>query len=196
MKTVINYAMSCVVFSMCLSSVCSAASAPGKDEAAVAAEVGKMFKITSTATRLTSPAVEKIMEKGAAIYDVKVKVIGPDGHAVQSHKVKIVKKGGAVSRFFSPSTNQQCPVLKKMIRKDFNLKTQQDLKAIEAALDELYPISNSFGGRDKKAKTIIRKDDSVIFVRGVFFKNLRGFIFKTDKNGSIVDVSYSLRIKR
>ncbi len=196
MKTIMNRAIACVMFSMCLSHVCSAAPAAGREEAAVASEVSKMFKITSTATRLHSPEVEKIMEKGAAIYDVKVRIAGPDGYGIRNHNVKVVKKGNAVTKFSSLSTSKQCPVLQETIRKDFKLKTQQDLKAMEAALDTIYPISNSFGGRHKKAKAIIRKDASVIFVRGEFIKNLKGFIFKTDKNGSIVDVSYSLTIKR
>ncbi|MBT3200648.1 MAG: hypothetical protein HN350_12115, partial [Phycisphaerales bacterium] len=185
-----------VTFAICLPYVCSAAAPGGGDEAAVAEKVAKMFKITSTATKLSSPAVEKIVEKGAAIYDVKIKVIGPDGRGIQNHKIKVLKKGDAITQFASLNTNKQCPVLQKMIRKDFKLKTQQDFKALEAALDTLYPISDSFGGRDKKAKAIIQKDSSVIFVRGEFFKKFKGFIFKTDKNGSIVNVSYSLGIAR
>jgi len=195
MKTTFKYAIPFVMFSVCLSQICSAAATPGGDEAAVAAEVKKMFKITSKATKLSSPAVEKVMEKGAAIYDTKVTITGPDGGS-GIYNVKVIKKGSAITQFSSPSTTQKCPGLKQLIRKDFKLKTEQDTKTLEAALDVLYPISKAFGERDKKAKAIIRKGTTVTFIRGEFFKNLKGYIFTTDAGGAIVSVDYSLRIKR
>ena len=193
MKTVFGSVLIGVVCFLILSQVCSADATGKGDEATVAAEVRKMFKITTEATRWRSAAVEKVMEAGAGLYDVKVTIAGPDGRS--SQKIRVIKKGSAVTKISAPSTNQACPKLQGLIKKDFKLKTEQDAKTVEAALDELHPISDAFGAKDKKAKKIIQEGDGFIFVRGEFFKNLKGFIFKTDKDGSILNVSYSLKIK-
>ena len=168
-----------------------AAETASEEETLVAAEVNKMYKVTSTATRLTSPALKKVTD--AAIYDVKVKITGPQSSS--SSSLKVIRRNKAVTTLRYPSTNQLCPWLKTMIKKTFRLQTEENAKALEAALDVLYPLSDSFGGRDKKAKAIRREGRSVTFVRGVFFKNLKGFVFEADENGSIVNVSYSLRVK-
>jgi len=169
-----------------------AAAKASDEEAQVAAEVSKMYKVSSEATRLTSSSLAKVTD--GVVYDVKVTITGPNSR--QSHRIKVIKEGKAVSKLSSPTTNQSCPVLKKMIKKKFALKTEQDARILEAALDELYPISDSFGGRDKKVKAIKRQGANFIFVRGVFFKKLSGFIFETDGKGAVTDVKYSLRIKK
>jgi hypothetical protein len=169
-----------------------AAEAPSKEEAFVAAEVCKMFKVTSTAKELKSAALKKVTD--ASIYDVKVRISDPDGSSSGS-SLKVIKQNKTIALLERPSTNQPCPWMKTLINKTFKLKTEQDAKTLEAALDELYPISDSFGGRDKKAKAIRRQGRTVTFVRGVFFKKFGGFVFETDENGSIVNVRYSLKIK-
>jgi len=169
-----------------------AAVAPSKDEAFVAAEVCKMFKVTSTAKELKSAAIKKVTD--ASIYDVKVRVTGPDGSPI-GLSMKVVKRNKTVTELDSPNTNQSCPRVKTLINKTFKLKTEQDAKTLEAALDELYPISNSFGGRDKKVKAIRRQGQTVTFVRSTFFKKLGGFVFETDANGAIMNVRYSLKIE-
>ena len=195
MKTVCSSVLMGVMCSMILSQACSAAATDKGDEAAVAAEAMKLFKITAKATRRRSAAVENVMGPGAALYDVTVRIAGPDEGASIS-ELKVIKAGGAVTPICAPSTNQPCPELQKLIKKRFTLKTEQDAKAVEAVLDALYPISDSFGGRDKKAKKIVRTGNGFTFVRGEFFKALKGFLFETDANGSIVRVSHSLEIKR
>jgi len=166
-----------------------AAGAPSKDEAFVAAEVCKMFKVTSTAKELKSAAIKKVTD--ASIYDVKVRVTGPDGSPI-GLSMKVVKRNKTVTELDSPNTNQSCPRVKALINKTFKLKTEQDAKTLEAALDELYPI---FGGRNKKAKAIRRQGQTVTFVRSAFFKKLGGFVFETDANGAIMNVRYSLKIE-
>ncbi len=168
-----------------------AAETASKEEALVAAEVSKMYKITSTASTLDSEAIKKVTD--AKIYNVKVKITGPGRRS--SSSLKVIRRNKVITDLETPSTNQPCPWLKTMINKTFSLKTEANAKTLEAALDVLYPISDSFGGRDKKAKAIRRHGRTVTFVRGVFFKNLKGFVFETDENGSIVNVSYSLRVK-
>jgi hypothetical protein len=169
-----------------------AAGAPSKAEEFVAAEVCKMFKVTATAKELKSAVIKKVTD--AVIYDVKVRVSDPDGSSSGS-SLKVIKQDKTIILLESPSTNQPCPWMKTLINKTFKLKTEQDAKTLEAALDELYPISNSFGGRNKKAKAIRRQGRTVTFVRGTFFKKLGGFVFETDATGSIVNVRYSLKIE-
>jgi len=170
-----------------------AAKTPTSDEALVAAEVSKMFKVTSTATKLDAAALKEVTD--ATMYDVKVKIAGPGGGSSRSSLIA-VKQGKTVTTLSRPSTSQDCPGLKTMLKKTFKLKSDANAKALEAVLDALYPISDRFGGKDKKAKAIKREGAKFIFVRGEFFKNLKGFIFETDSSGSVVKVTYSLRIKR
>ena len=208
MKRLINYA---IVGAMCITTICSAkprlsgdgsvgivggrsSKAVSPEEKAVGEEVKKMFKITTKATKLDAPAVTKILDNGAGLFDVEVRVTGPDGGS-SIHKMMVSKKGSAITQFVEPSTNQKCPALQKMISKTFKLKTEADAKTLEAAIDVLDPISDGFGGKDKKAKKIIKNKDGFTLIRGMFFKKLKGYIFRTDSSGKIVDVSYSLEIK-
>ena len=66
---------------------------------------------------------------------------------------------------------------------------------LEGFLDQLYPISDSFGAKDKKAKAIKKSGNKIILIRGEFFKKLKGYIFDTDASGTILKVDYSLGIK-
>ena len=164
------------------------------DEKAVGEEVKKMFRITTKAKKLSAPAVAKILDKGAGLYNVEVRISSPDG-STGIHKIMVVKQGSAITQFSEPSTNQKCPELQKMISRTFKLKSEADAKTLEAAIDVLDPISDAFGGKDKKAKKIIKNKDGFTLIRGEFFRKLKGYIFKTDNSGAIVDVSYSLEIK-
>ncbi|MFT5131415.1 MAG: hypothetical protein ACI8W8_005051 [Rhodothermales bacterium] len=162
-----------------------------EENALIGAEVRKLYKLRTKAESLSSEAVSKVTN--AKVYSVKVTIAGPDGET--SEKIKFVKDGDAFSTITRPSTNEKCPELKALIKKDFRLKTEEDAKALEAALDALYPLSEHFGGKDKKAKAIRRTANSVTFVRGEFFKDFKGYVFETDDNGAIVEVRYSLGIK-
>lgn len=162
-----------------------------EDEALIAAEVQKMFKVTSVATKLDSPALKKVTD--AAIYDVKVTVKGPDSSSTTS-TIRMMKGAGGIVALKSPTTNESTPWLMDLIKKDFKLKTNEDAKTVEDALDVLYPISDSFGGKDLKAKAIKREDGQVTFIRGEFFDHLKGFIFEIDEKGTISKVHYSLKL--
>jgi len=82
------------------------------------------------------------------------------------------------------------PKLKSAIRKDFRLKSQKDAELLQQALDSVCKITSS---SDKRTKAIIHKGDEWIFVRGTFFKKIKGFIFKVS-NGVITEIKYSLGI--
>ena len=169
-----------------------AAENSAEEDALVAAEVKKLFSVTSSATKVESQALSQVTD--AAIYDVKVKVKGPESSSTS--KVRVMKGSQGVKALPRPSTNQACPWLKELIKKDFKLKTEKDAEILEAALDTLYPISDGFGGKDKKAKAIRKQDGRIVFIRGEFFKDLKGFVFQTDESGAITEVNYSLKLKR
>ncbi len=170
----------------------AAAEDSSEEAAAVAAEVRKLFKVSTAARKLESEALKKVTD--AAIYDVDVTVKGPDGSSKST--VRVMKGSGGITALERPSTNQACPWLKDLIRETFKLKTEEDAKTLEAALDTLYPVSDRFGGADKKAKAIKKGMNRFVFVRGEFFKDLKGFVFETDESGGISSVKYSLKLKR
>ena len=180
-----------LIYSLIAPQICAAEISP-EENMQIGTAVRKLYKLKTKATRLESPALEKVTD--AALYNVKVTIVGPDSNTLES--VKVVKRGDQVSTIRSPSTNQECPGLKALLKKGFTLKTDDDAKAIETVLDLLYPLSDSFGGKDKKAKATLREGKTVTFVRGEFFKDLKGYVFKTDENGSVQEVRYSLSIKR
>jgi len=111
MKTVFNIALVAVVCCMAATHVRSAAKTPD-DAAQIAAEVSKMYTVSSEATKLASPALAKVTD--GVVYKVKVTFTGPDSR--QSTRIKVIKEGKTIRKLDSPSTNQDCPGLKKMIK--------------------------------------------------------------------------------
>jgi hypothetical protein len=156
------------------------------------AEVKKIYKVTNSSSKINLVAYERVT--AATIYDVKVIIKGPDGSS-SSSPMKLIKHNNKITSLTYPSTNQPCPELKALIKKSFKLKTAKDAKMLEGFLDQLYPISDSFGGKDKEAKAIKKSGNKIILIRGEFFKKFKGFIFETDASGSVIKVDYSLGIK-
>ncbi len=58
----------------------------------------------------------------------------------------------------------------------------------------MYPLK-SFGS-DKKVKAIKKTATGWTFIRGIFFKNKKGFEVATDDKGVIQSIGYRLRIKK
>ena len=169
-----------------------AADVTPEENAEVAAAVRKLYKMKTKVKRIDSPAMQAVTD--AVLYDVNVRVEGPDGSSTET--VMLIKKGDSHDTIAPPHTNQDYPELKALIKEGFTLKSDADAKTFEAVLDLLFPIHEGFKDKDEKAKAILREANRVTFIRGEFFKDLKGFIVKTDDAGAIVDVDYSLRIKR
>ena len=140
-------------------------------------------------SRMDEPALKKVFD--APFFDVKV-TINQGGSETQTSDVKVARVGQELVNVSLPSTTEQMPKLKQMFKPTFKLRSEQDAKAVEAALDVLYPISNSFGGEDLKAKAIKHAGNKWMFIRGAFFQKHKGFAFTTGADGAITAVEYSL----
>lgn len=168
-----------------------AADVTAEEAKLIGTAVRKLYKLETTTKRLESPAIAKLTD--AMLYKVEVKIKGPDGTTLEN--MQMVRNGDEVSSIPSPSTNQDCPEIKALIKPDFRLKTDADAESVEALLDQLYPIEDRFNKKDKEAKAIRKGDNSFTFIRGKFFKDSKGYIFDTDADGVVQKVRFSLRIK-
>ncbi|MBA4189677.1 MAG: hypothetical protein C0467_16960 [Planctomycetaceae bacterium] len=106
----------------------------------------------------------------------------------------IGRDGEKIVTLTQPSTNQDVPGLKAIVDPKFKLTTETDAIVFQSVLDALYPISNTFGEDDLKAKTIRHNGTEWTFVRGKFFKKDKGFMVTTDKDGVITKVRFSLEL--
>jgi len=147
-------------------------------------------RIEIETTELESVALKKVF--GATFYNVKVK-IKKDGGSSTSDML-LVKKDGNFVDIEGTSTTKKMPGLGSLIAKDFKLKSEADAKVFEEALDKLYPI-RSFGG-DKETKAVKKTSSGWVFVRGKFFKSLKGFEVTTDAKGAVTAIKYNLELKQ
>ena len=143
-------------------------------------------QITVQPAQVKSPALEKVFT--ANFYKVKIVIKGG-----MSTTVSMAMNQGKAVKIEQNTTNMPMPVLQSILKKDFKLKTEADAKVFEEALDKLYPVSNF--GRDSKLKQIKKTEKGWTFIRGKFFKNLKGFKLTTDGTGSVTAIDYSLEIK-
>lgn len=151
------------------------------------------IKIKTKARPLNNMAIKKTFS--AKFYDVTITQHDIAGGSSSAENRTMAKMRGNFIYLESPTTDEPLPKLLGMLNKQFLLKTQKDAETIEAALDALYPISTTFGTEDLDKKAIRKKGNQWIFIRGAFFRNVKGFVFQTDANGHIQSVSYSLSIE-
>jgi len=151
-------------------------------------EVLRRIEIKST--KLESSALKKV--SGATFYKVTVKIKEGDGSSTS--KMLLVRKGDKFVDLETTFTSKDMPGFKGLISKSFKLKTEADAKVFEEALDSLYPLSKF--GSSKKAKAIKKTPAGWAFIRGTFFKDLKGFEVATDANGTVQSIGYNLKIKK
>ena len=142
-------------------------------------------------TKLHAAALDRVFH--ATFYKVTV-TINEGGGGSQSMDLTVARAGDDLEAVSKPSTTEDLPHLKEMLNPKFKLHTQQDAKAVQDALDVLYPISKGFGDKDLKAKAIKHSGNEWTFVRGEFFQKHAGFVFTTDASGAIQSVKYSLEL--
>lgn len=140
-------------------------------------------------TRMEGPALQTVFQ--SPLYKVIVTISQGDS-GKQTVDLVVARVRQELADVSLPGTNEGMPQLQRMISPKFKLKNQQAAKTLEAALDALYPISDAFGGEDLKAKAIKHSGSDWLFIRGAFFKKHKGFVFKTNPDGTIAGVSYSL----
>ena len=108
--------------------------------------------------------------------------------------MSMARKDGKIVSLEYTTNNRPMPEVKSLLKKGFVIKTEDDAKAFEAALDVLWPIRSV--GPKKAPKEIKKEGGTWTFVRGTFSKDLQGFIVKTGPDGSIQSIDYSLEIKK
>ena len=162
------------------------------EEQAIHATILKREKveIETDITKLESKALTRTFS--AQFYDTTI-TRRNNNYSSESEVILAIQKGQVIE-IDKPSTNQPVPELKKFLKIDFQLKSRQDASILEEALDILYPIREEYGSEDIEHKAIRQNGNQWLFIRGVFFRDLKGFIFKTDNNGNILSVDYSLEI--
>ena len=158
------------------------------DTKAVEKEVLNRIKITPK--KIESLALQKVFS--ATFYQVKIAI--KQGGGTSTSTMSLALNQGKFVDLETNGTNQKMPVLLSVVKKDFKLKSESDAKVFQEALDKVYPIRGF--GSDKDVKAIKKTDAGWTFIRGKFFKNLSGFIIKTDAAGSIKAIDFSLRIKK
>ena len=76
-----------------------------------------------------------------------------------------------------------------LLRDDFYLKSEADVKIFETALDKLYPISWS----NEEDKEHLKFSNKWYFIRGKFFDSKSGYIVTIDKDSKITNIAYDLK---
>lgn len=91
----------------------------------------------------------------------------------------------------SPGTHMSLPAaLKITLDEDITLKSQEDVVEFGRALIALY-----FKRTRLKDVESLKKNEWAVYT-GAFFDHLKGFLLKVDSRGKIVDLKYSLKIKK
>ena len=107
----------------------------------------------------------------------------------------IVSNGKALAIEKNSSTTELKDLMNSF-KKGVNLSKEVNVLYFEKLLDALYPISDSFGGKDKKVKETITKKNQIIFIRGKFFKDFKAIVVKLDNSGKIIKIDYTLKYKK
>ena len=139
-------------------------------------------------TRLNGAALDHVFK--VPFYDIKVTIQQGDG--TETTHVIAARDGSKLVQMSSPGTDEPLPQFKALLNPRFKLKTEQDAKEMEQAIDAINPISHF--GSDTKAKAIKHQGNEWLFIRGEFFKKHSGYVVTTDADGTITDVKYSLKL--
>ncbi len=124
----------------------------------------------------------------ALFYQVTISIKTDDGTQIQ--QVIVAHVGDALLSISRPSSDADMPNFVKMLNPDFKLKTDDDAKSMQAALDSAYPVITD---DDKKAEKFRRTGNQWVFARGKFFNDDLGFVFQTDDSGTITSAKFTLK---
>ncbi len=150
----------------------------------------KKVEIETDITRLDNKALSRVFS--AQFYDTTI-IKRTSDYSSESETILAIQKDKVIT-LEGPSTNQPMPELQQLLNKEFQLKTRQDASTLEETLDILYPVRSGYGSDDIEHKAIRQNGNQWLFIRGVFFRDLKGYIFETDDKGNILSVNFSLEI--
>jgi len=144
--------------------------------------------VAITPKRLNDAAVTKAFS--AAVYELNIVInLGDGGTSGQKQMAaKIADKLAPVAR---PSTDGDCPQFVQMLNPAFALKTDDDAKTLQSAMDEVYPPVTD---DEKKAIGFTHAGNTWTFYRGPFFANKMGFVLTTDGGGKITAAKYVMKL--
>jgi hypothetical protein len=145
--------------------------------------VGKLVKLEPTP--ITGQALLRVF--AARFYMVKVGLGGEEG----AKTMVAARVGEELKDVTMLETNADMPALKALVSAGFRLKTDDDGKAFEQALDLLYPVDVRY---DEKRKAVRHSATEWTFVRGAFIGNFKGLVVTTDADGTITAIKYSRNI--
>ena len=138
--------------------------------------------------RLSDPAVVKVF--ATAFYTLNVDIDVGDG-GTSANSAIVARQDDKLVSIHRPSTDGDCPAILQMIRPDFRLKTDNDARVVQAALDAVFPI---IGSSDQKAKNFKHAGHQWKFIRGEFFDAKMGFLVTTDNSGAVTGVQFVLKL--
>jgi hypothetical protein len=140
------------------------------------------------AKRLDLPAFVKVFS--TPFYTVRVTIKQSDGD--MNNDIVVARVDDKLVCVGRPSSDVDLPEFVKMIKSDFKLKTDDDAKTMQTALDAAYPIIGS--DDDKKAEAFKHVGDQWIFIRGNFFQDKMGYVFDVDADGTIKSTKFKLKL--
>ena len=174
------------LFGMAVLAVPTWGQVPADEQAFLDKHMSEVVAITPK--RLNDPAVVKTFS--APVYELNIVMNMGDGGSSSQKQIaaKVDDKLVPVSR---PGSDGDCPQIAKMINPAFTLKTDDDAKTLQTALDVLFPPVTD---DDKKAVAFSHSGSNWMFYRGTFFANKLGFVFTTDGSGKVTAVKFALKL--
>jgi hypothetical protein len=138
-------------------------------------------------TLIDAPAVQTVF--AVPFYNVTIEIKEGDGN--QTQQLVLVRMGDHLASATRPSSDAELPDFPKMIKPSFKLKTDDDAKALQSALDATCPI---VGDDDKKAEKFTHNGNEWHFIRGKFFDKQLGYILTTNDDGAITSAKFTLQL--
>jgi len=137
--------------------------------------------------KLADPALSKVFS--TPFYSVLVVIKQSDGdETIDTIVARVGDKLVAISR---PGSDADLPDFPKMLNPAFTLKTDDDARTLQQAMDVVYPIS---GDDNKKAEAFRHTGNQWLLTRGLFFDKKLGYIFDVDPGGAVKSVKFVLKL--
>jgi hypothetical protein len=164
----------------------STADTAADDEAFINSHLDKLVKVH--VTRIDAPAVGKVF--GATILKVDM---SPRDSQFSNSILKIARVGDDVVQITEPSETKDLPEMQKLIKTDFTLKSTDDAKVFQDALDAIYPVDPlGFDKEAAAAKKFKQDGKQWTFIRGTTYeKKNKGYVITVDDAGKVTGVKYS-----
>lgn len=163
-------------------------SATAQDDSLIAEQVKQA--IMENMQVEASPIQDLGFNKCFSVKAYSIKIITKRVDVTTTQSAIYVKTENGVMEVNKPSMSAELPELLKMIKPNFKLKTEEDGLTMLSAFKALYALNQR--NFVKVEPHVVRNGATWNFVIDKFFDKLSGFVAKTDTNGKVVKMSYSL----